>query len=435
MACIAAATTALKGKTREEMPLVIIVGPAPARVPKNYRIRVIPSPSNAAFPPQGTAYRDSPEAHRIWRTIHAYGPSLVVDPAGLPGLAKALEGKAPVASTLPQTVPELSPLARTQAAQLARSPREMAEQLGRTYGHVLTDVTYIQALSCIGRLRLGAVQEVEQLAAPYVDGRRNSLAKPDSTVLAGHLLFAALYDRTRNRAYLDRLLAAANLGFTADGAPLASMPYHNEMSDSVFMGCPILGEAARLTGQSRYAEMAVRHLRFMEGLCLRSDGLYRHSPLCDAAWGRGNAFPALGMALLLESLPATDTHVLDSFRGLMRSLRPYQDADGSWHQVIDRPDSYAEFSCTAMIATAALKGIRRGWLERDLYEPGMQKAWTAIQRRTAADGTVMDVCESTGKQPSMEAYLNRAAIWDKDLRGGAMAMMLATEMMQPPRRS
>jgi rhamnogalacturonyl hydrolase YesR len=310
----------------------------------------------------------------------------------------------------------------------------MAEQLGRTYGHVLTDVTYIQALSCIGRLRLGAVKEVEELAAPYVDGRRDSLGKPDSTLLAGHLLFAALYERTGNRAYLERVIAAANLGFAADGAPQSSMPYHNEMSDSVFMGCPILGQAARLTGEARYATMAVRHLRFMQGLCRRQDGLYRHSPLCDAAWGRGNAFPALGMALLLEALPAPHPHVLESFRSLLRALQPYQDADGLWHQVIDRPDSYAEFSSTAMIAAATIKGIRGGWIERGVYEPVVQQAWVAIQRRTTADGTVLDVCESTGKQKSMESYLNRAAIWDKDPRGGAMAMLLATEMMQIPRR-
>ena len=75
---------------------------------------------------------------------------------------------------------------------------------------------------------------------------------------------------------------------------------------------------ARLTGEARYAAVAVRHLRFMQGLCLRPDGLYRHSPLCDAPWGRGNAFPALGMALTLESLPAPDPHVVDSFRRLLR---------------------------------------------------------------------------------------------------------------------
>ena len=133
--------------------------------------------------------------------------------------------------------------------------------------------------------------------------------------------------------------------------------------------------------------------------------------------------------MLLETQPEPDPYVLQSFRSLLRTLRGYQDADGLWHQIIDRPDSYAEFSATAMIAAAALKGIRAGWLQRDAYEPSVQQAWVAIQSRTAVDGTVLDVCESTGKQQSTENYLNRAAIWNKDPRGGAMAMLLALEMM------
>jgi hypothetical protein len=48
--------------------------------------------------------------------------------------------------------------------------------------------------------------------------------------------------------------------------------------------------------------------------------------------------------------------------------------------------------------------------------------------RISADGRLVDVCESTGKQPSLEAYLNRAAILDRDPRGGGMAMLLATEL-------
>jgi hypothetical protein len=38
------------------------------------------------------------------------------------------------------------------------------------------------------------------------------------------------------------------------------------------------------------------------------------------------------------------------------------------------------------------------------------------------------VCESTNKQPSLDAYLYRAAILGQDPRGGAMALLFATEM-------
>jgi hypothetical protein len=41
---------------------------------------------------------------------------------------------------------------------------------------------------------------------------------------------------------------------------------------------------------------------------------------------------------------------------------------------------------------------------------------------------LLDVCESTNKQRTLVDYLNRAAILDRDPRGGGMALIFATEM-------
>jgi hypothetical protein len=41
---------------------------------------------------------------------------------------------------------------------------------------------------------------------------------------------------------------------------------------------------------------------------------------------------------------------------------------------------------------------------------------------------MLDVCESTNKQKSLKDYLQRAASSDVDPRGGAMALLFATEM-------
>jgi unsaturated rhamnogalacturonyl hydrolase len=74
-----------------------------------------------------------------------------------------------------------------------------------------------------------------------------------------------------------------------------------------------------------------------------------------------------------------------------------------------------------------LIGIKHGWLDSGAYRPRIDHAWTAILARTGPDGRLMDVCESTGKQKSVKDYLHRAAILDRDPRGGAMALLLATE--------
>src|SRR5438094_523083 len=110
------------------------------------------------------------------------------------------------------------------------------------------------------------------------------------------------------------------------------------------------------------------------------------------------------------------------------ALRQFQDEDGLWREVIDQPGAYPEFSATAMIATAMLRGINNGWLDWDDYQPLVDKAWRAISARTASDGRLLDVCEGTTKQPSLDDYLRRAAILDRDARGGGMALMFALEM-------
>src|SRR5262249_60984828 len=125
------------------------------------------------------------------------------------------------------------------------------------------------------------------------------------------------------------------------------VPYHDGMSDSVFMATPLLAKAGKLTGDKKYFDMAARHVTFMQKLVLRSDGLYRHSPLTDAAWGRGNAFPALGLALTLSDFPSDHpgyNTLVSSFVQHMNALAPFQDEEGMWREGIGFPASYNEIS-------------------------------------------------------------------------------------------
>src|SRR6185295_9070804 len=162
-----------------------------------------------------------------------------------------------------------------------------------------------------------------------------NLARASSLTLAGHLVFAELAERTGNARYTELVRKAANTGFSDTGLMKESMPYHDEMSDSVFMATPLLAKAGKLTGDKKYFDMAARHVAFMQKLVLRTDGLYRHSPLTDAAWGRGNAFPALGLALALSDFPsdhpAYDTMV-SAFVQHMNALAPFQDEEGMWRE-------------------------------------------------------------------------------------------------------
>ena len=327
--------------------------------------------------------------------------------------------------------------------RLNRSPIQVADGLSRIYGSGLRTVAYIPSLTLIGKLRLGELTgethhrgTVLNWVAPYVSGKRSTLGeKPSGSTLSGHLVFGELADRTKNERFVELACAAANLGFNEDGSLKPSMPYHSEMSDAVFMGTPILVQCGRLTGEQKYFDMAARHLRFMLKLNLRDDGLHQHSPIDPehTAWGRGNGFPALGMALCLSDLPVDSQYrdeFLSVYRAHMAAMRRHQDGTGMWHQIVDRPESYREFTVTCMTTFAMTRGLRRGWLDRETYEPVVRRAWDAIKLRIGlkANGELVDVCTGTGKQKSRRDYYHRAAILGPDDRGGAMALMVSTEI-------
>ena len=342
-------------------------------------------------------------------------------------------------------LPGHSPARKELQRRLDRSPTVVAEELSKVYGHQLKQVAYIPALALVGRVRLGELtdepahrKDVERIVLPYFDGSQKLLPKNGSEQ-AGHLIFSELAARSDGKAR-DQYAALAKLAaeqiFDNDGKPLSIMPFHNEMSDAVFMAGPILAATGKLTGEQKYFDACATHLQSMRTLCLRSDGLYRHSPLDEAAWGRGNGFPALGLVWVLSEFPVDHPQrasLLAEFQKHMAAVLKHQDASGCWHQVIDRPQSYREFTATCMIGLAMQRGVKNGWLEKATFQPAVDRAWQAIKLRIGPDGKLVDVCTGTGKQKDLRAYYDRPAILGRDDRGGAMAIMFATEVLASQR--
>ena len=428
------------------------------QIPQNRRAfrliaiaRANPDAQPLQFPPSGVAYREHIESHVLWRWIGTHAPDLVLVAGPDQGLVDALSQNAVIdvgqspARRVDASTPFLRSLtdaSTTSSAhreidrRLTRSPQALAEELARIYGHEFTAPNYIAAMALISRLRLGERDEVARMLAPYLDGAKSSFERPSQSSLAAHMLFFEYARRARDDERARRAKAlvvrAAASGFTDNGELREFMPLHGGWSDSLFMDVPILAMAGALTGERRYFDMAARHVGFMQQIVLRPDGLYRHQASTDAAWGRGNAFPALGLALTLSEFPkdhADYSRLLASYRAHMAALARFQNENGMWRNVIDRPGAYPEYSATAMIATAMLRGIRNGWIDRETYEPLVEKAWKAILARTGAEGRLVDVCESTGTRGLTDNdYLRRTAILGRDDRGGGMAMFFATEL-------
>jgi rhamnogalacturonyl hydrolase YesR len=344
--------------------------------------------------------------------------------------------------TYRRTLLFIAALSLNTALAQSRNPQQVAEQLADVYGHKLDQVAYIPALPLVAKLRLSEMtkdtryaDEVHKIVQPILTGEKSPVPKSGSEQ-AGHLLFVALAVRAKepDRSRLIALCRlAADQVFDDSGMPQVVMPFHNMMSDAVFMAGPILASTGKLTGDRRYFDAAALHFESMRKYCLRDDGLYRHSPLCEAAWGRGNGFPALGLALALSDWPADHPAfepLLKEFRSHIAVLKAHQDSKtGCWHQVIDHPESYNEYSCTCMIGFAMVRGIRRDWLDRSEYQPRVDLAWKAIESRTSPIGELVNVCAGTGKQKTLQDYLDRPAINGRDDRGGAMGLMFTTELM------
>ena len=399
------------------------------------------------FPPEGNAYSENTVSHVLWRWIGTHAPDLIILDGGEDyGFAEAVEshgiagfGTIPVSRVTEtntnvsflKSINDLqSSIARSELERrVARTPRGLAEQLAVVYGHDFSSPVYVPGMSLIGRLRLGYENDVDGLIEPYLKGETIEIT--NASTLAGQLVFAQHYETTGNEESLRLILEAAELAFDENGDPLEAAPMHNEMSDSFFMATPLLVKAGKFTDNRKYYDMAAQHIIYMRNLLLRPNGLYRHSPEADVAWSRGNGFAALGLALALTDFPKelpTRDIILGFLAEQLTALLPYQDSDGMWHEVIDYPGSFAEITSTAMIGTAIKRGLDQGWLSEEIFRPALQKAWHAVKVRTSFEGVFVNACTSTGKMTSLDAYLDRLAIFDTDDRAGGMVMNFSIEM-------
>lgn len=406
-----------------------------------------PDREELAFPPPEPAYSANWTAWSLWQWLGTHAPDGIIIvgddrhglgaafTAGFPGLGSIPSLQLSYLNEVMENINgprnfSASPAHAALKSRGERSAADIAQGLASVYGQELTALTYIPGMALIGRLRLGQVAEVEAIVAPQLDAIA-ALGINNSLQIAGHLLFAELAERTNDPRYLAIAQRAADLGWDSSGNMLQAMPFHGEYSDAFFMQTPLLAKVGKLTGETRYFDLALSHVNFLHDLLLRVDGLYNHWPRTDAAWGRGNAFASLGLALALSDMPEShpaQARLLELFRAHASTLLRYQDTDGMWHNIIDGPGSWAEFSGTAMIATAIQRGVARGWLDA-FYQNVADSAWKGLVARTDENWGFIDVCESTPGQESFDIYLNRRALTGRDDRAGGMMLIFATERL------
>jgi rhamnogalacturonyl hydrolase YesR len=312
-------------------------------------------------------------------------------------------------------------------ARVERDPLAIARVLANKYPQQPA-ISYIPAVAWMNMLRLAEITHETGWRNKVVEQTRTWAfgdtplfgAQTPLTAIAGTMIFAEMKDAERSRALMEqpaRLAAALkDDGTYANG---------RGWTDDMFMATAVLVRTAQL-------DLAARKLLDYAARLQRRDGLFVHGTDGPWTWGRGNGFAAFGAMEALSAMPVdypARAAVLGLFRRQMAALVKAQAPDGMWNEIVNEPGSYREVTATAMIFSAMARGIRLGWLDRS-YAPVAERAWRALAAHVAGDGSLVDVCESTGAGPTKEYYLTRKAITGNDDRGGAMALMAAIEQYE-----
>ena len=181
--------------------------------------------------------------------------------------------------------------------------------------------------------------------------------------------------------------------------------YNTVWLDDMYMGVPCIAWA----GQK---EEAIRQIQlFKQKMWVPEKKLFRHGwvesmPTHPAYhWGRANGWAILTMCEVLDACGKNE-EVLTLLKDHIEGLCQLQDKTGFWHQLLDKPDTYLETSCTAIYCYCIAHAINEGWIDAQTYGPQALLAWNACQTKVNAQGQVEGTCVGTGMgfDPAFYAY-------------------------------
>lgn len=215
---------------------------------------------------------------------------------------------------------------------------------------------------------------------------------------------------------------------------------HSDMwADDTYMSCPFLVQAGILKQDKKYHEEAVRQLLgFKKRLWMADQKIFSHIFFLNPPepnhipWGRGNGWIYVSLSDALENIsPDIEGYdeLMATYREFTEGIVALQDADGLWHQVLNRHDSYSETSCTSMFILGLCRGIRNGWIGAE-YKEIVRKAYNGLlSQKIDQNGAVYDVCMGSGNARDVSYYMNLGAI-DNDDHGTGVVLTAICETIK-----
>ena len=173
-------------------------------------------------------------------------------------------------------------------------------------------------------------------------------------------------------------------------------------ADSLF-GAPTLAMLAKATGDRKYLDTMHTFFWDVHGeLFDPTSGLfYRDKRFIGKTtqngrkihWSRGNGWVISGIARILEHLPEDDParpRYVELFQSMAAAIARAQGSDGLWRPNLSDPDDVPlpETSGTGFFCYAIAWGINHGLLDRGIYLPVANRAWSALANAVSPDGKV-----------------------------------------------
>ena len=188
--------------------------------------------------------------------------------------------------------------------------------------------------------------------------------------------------------------------------------------DTLFMAVLFLGKmGVRYQNVAWIDEAVYQFLLHIRYLSDKQTGLLYHGWTFEAMnnfggifWNRGNSWFTYGAIAFLDamgdSIRSADRRIiLNAWLNQVNRLVALQDADGLWHTILDKPDTYIETSGSGAITAGILYGIRCGILDSS-YLPAAKNAVSGLLSYVGEDGVVGNVSAGTAVGMNAEHYEN-----------------------------
>lgn len=233
-------------------------------------------------------------------------------------------------------------------------------------------------------------------------------------------IYAYLYEIYQDPEMIEHTRWAFDLHLSRSSKPLldhtrqGKNTYKKEWwawCDALYMAPPSFYRYANIVDENKYRDYAFQYWNITSDfLYSKDDSLYyRDNRFFDKKtkngkkvfWSRGNGWVIGGIARILDYLPEDHFHRAyyeKLFKEITAKLLSLQMKEGLWTvSLLDAEYLYlGESSGSSFFGYALAWGINNGYLDKNIYGPAVQKAWTAITKNVNQAGRLGYVQQVAG---------------------------------------